>query len=172
MHSLLMLLCIYRVLLRGKKNVHYIDELKKQGATWVRKQDFWLFGTATFKDGNQITDRQVVADAQHFFNLLDRHVLTRKQTLLGTRLERLVFLEYGKLGTNAHIHFLIKGTDLKHFKQIYYAAPRIWQSRINKAHNLIIKDNIGLDNTRSEYCWKEVKSHQRDILLTECCHLN
>ena len=141
MHSLLMLLCIYRASVKGKKNVHYIEKLKQQGAHWVRKHDFWLFGTATFKDGNQITDRQVVADAQHFFNALDRHVLTRKQTLQGTRLERLVFLEYGKLGTNAHIHFLIKGTDLKHFKQIYDAAPRIWQSRINKAHNLIIKDN-------------------------------
>jgi hypothetical protein len=161
------LLCIYRVLLKGKKNVHSSNELKQQGATWVRKQGSWLFGTATFKDGNQITDRQVVADAQHFFNTLDRHVLTRKQTLQGTRLERLVFLEYGKLGTNAHIHFFIKGTDLKHFKQIYYAATRIWQSRINQAHNLIIKDNIGSDNTRSEYCWKEVKSHQRDVLLTE-----
>ena len=94
MHSLLMLLCIYRVLLRGKKNVHYINELKQQGATWVRKQYFWLFGTATFKDGNQITDRQVVADAQHFFNVLDRHVLTRKlrQILLFRLQQSFVFL--------------------------------------------------------------------------------
>ena len=130
-----------------------------------------MFGTATFKDGSRIADKQVVADTQHFFNILDRHVLTRKQTLKGTRLERLVFLEHGKLGTNAHIHFLIKGTDLRHFKQIYYAAPSIWQSRISKAHNLIIKDNIGLDNTRSEYCWKEVKSHQRDVLGSELINL-
>jgi hypothetical protein len=80
MNSLFMLLCIYRILLIGKKNVHYVDELKQQGATWVRKQDFWLCGTATFKDGNKITDRQVVADAQYFFNVLDRQALTRKQT--------------------------------------------------------------------------------------------
>ena len=113
-----------------------------------------------------------MADAQHFFNAVDRHVLKRKKTLLGTRLERLVFLEYGKLGTNAHIHFLIKGADFKYFKQIYYAAPQFWQQRIAKAHNLVIKDNIGRDNTRSEYCWKEIKSYHRDVLLTECCHLS
>ena len=152
--------------------MHYIDELKKQGANWVRKQDFWLFGTATFKDGNQITDRQVVADAQHFFNILDRQILERKDTSRGKRLDRLVFLEHGRLGANTHIHFFIKGTHLRQYKAITKYAPKIWQERIAKAHNLLLKDNIGLDDTRSEYCWKEIKSYQRDVLLTECCHLS
>jgi len=48
------LLCIYRVLLKGKKNVHYIEELKQQSANWVGKKDFWLFGATTFKDGRRI----------------------------------------------------------------------------------------------------------------------
>ena len=152
--------------------MQFTERLKLDGAAWVRSQNFWLFGTATFKDGSRTNDSDTISDAKHFFNILDRQILERKDTSQGKRLDRLVFLEHGRLGANAHIHFLIKGTDLRHFKQIYYAAPSIWQSRINKAHNLIIKDNIGLDNTRSEYCWKEVKSHQRDVLLTECCHLN
>lgn len=152
--------------------MQYIDRLRQDGATWVRSQNFWMFGTATFKDGTQMQDNDAVADAKHFFNILDRHVLTRKQTHEGKRLDRLVFLEHGKLGANTHIHFFIKGTHLKQYKVIANLAPLIWQNRIAKAHNLLLKDNIGLDNTRSEYCWKEIKSYQRDVLLTECCHLS
>lgn len=148
------------------------ERLKVDGADWVRRQNFWLFGTATFKDGSRVTDMDAVADAKYFFNTLDRHVLTRKQTLQGERLNRLVFLEHGRQGANTHIHFFIKGTHLKQYKAISTLAPQIWQQRITKAHNLVIKDNIGLDNTRSEYCWKEIKPYQRDVLLTECCHLS
>ena len=138
----------------------------------MRSQNFWLFGTATFKDGMQTQDADAVADAKHFFNILDRTILTRKQSHEGKRLDRIVFLEHGKLGSNTHIHFFIKGTHLMQYKAITNLAPQIWQQRITKAYNLIIKDNIGLDNTRSEYCWKEIKSYQRDVLLTECCHLS
>jgi len=152
--------------------VQFAERLRLDGAEWVRSQNFWLFGTATFKDGTRVTDNDATSDAKHFFNILDRHVLTRKQTLEGKRLDRLVFLEHGRLGANTHIHFFIKGTHLKHYKAISYLAPHNWQERIVKAHTLVIKDNIGLDNTRSEYCWKEIKSYQRDVLLTECCHLS
>ena len=152
--------------------MQYVDRLKQDGATWVRSQNFWLFGTATFKDGTQTQDADAVADAKHFFNILDRTILTRKQSHEGKRLDRIVFLEHGKLGSNTHIHFFIKGTHLMQYKAITNLAPQIWQQRITKAYNLIIKDNIGLDNTRSEYCWKEIKSYQRDVLLTECCHLS
>ena len=152
--------------------MQYVDRLKHDGATWVRNQNFWMFGTATFKDGTQMQGNDAVADAKHFFNILDRHIFTRKQTHVGKRLDRLVFLEHGKLGANTHIHFFIKGTHLKQYKAIACLAPQIWQQRIAKAHNLVIKDNIGLDNTHSEYCWKEIKSYHRDVLLTECCHLS
>ena len=152
--------------------MQYVDRLKQDGATWVRSQNFWLFGTATFKDGTQTQDADAVADAKYFFNILDRTILSRKQSHEGKRLGRLVFLEHGKLGSNTHIHFFIKGTHLMQYKAITNLAPQIWQQRITKAYNLIIKDNIGLDNTRSEYCWKEIKSYQRDVLLTECCHLS
>ncbi len=152
--------------------MQFVNRLRLEGAEWVRKQNFWLFVTATFKNGTRIADSDAIADAKHFFNILDRHLLTRKEMLKGKRLDRLVFLEHGRLGSNTHIHFFIKGTHLKQYKEINDLAPQLWHERITNAHNLIIKDNIGLDNTRSEYCWKEVKSHQRDVLLTECCHLN
>ena len=136
--------------------MQFTERLKLDGAKWVRSQNFWLFGTATFKDGSRIYDSDAISDAKHFFNILDR----------------LVFLEHGRFGANTHIHFFIKGTHLRQYKAITKYAPKIWQERIAKAHNLILKDNIGLDDTRSEYCWKEIKSYQRDVLLTECCHLS
>jgi len=81
--------------------VQFIDRLKQDGATWVRNQNFWMFGTATFKNGTQMQDNDAVADAKHFFNILDR----------------LVFLEHGKLGANTHIYFFIKGTQPIHQRQ-------------------------------------------------------
>lgn len=152
--------------------MQFVERLKLEGAEWVRSQNFWLFGTATFKDGSRLTDSDATNDAKHFFNILDRQILKRKETLQCKRLDRLVFLEHGRLGANTHIHFFIKGTHLSQYKAIAKYAPMIWQERISKAHNLILKDNIGLDDTRSEYCWKEIKSYQRDVLLTECCHLS
>ena len=152
--------------------MQFIERLKLDGANWVRRQNFWLFGTATFKDGSRKYDSDAISDAKYFFNILDRQILERKDTSQGKRLDRLVFLEYGCLGANTHIHFFIKGTHLTQYKTIKLYAPKIWQERIAKAHNLILKDNIGLDDTRSEYCWKEIKSLQRDVLLTECCHLS
>ena len=152
--------------------MQFAERLKLDGAKWLRSQNFWLFGTATFKDGSRVTDSDVISDAKHFFNILDRQILNRKESMQGKRLDRLVFLEHGRLGANTHIHFFIKGTHLKQYKAIADLSPQIWQQRIKKAHNLVIKDNIGLDETRSEYCWKEIKYSQRDVLLTECCHLS
>jgi hypothetical protein len=151
---------------------HIKERIKKEGAEWVRKQNFWLFGTATFKDGSQVTAEQAVADAKHFFNILDRSILKRKELAEGNRLERIVFLEYGRLGANTHIHFFIKGKELRDYREIYFLSNTIWQKRIVKAHNLVIKDNLGVDDTRSEYCWKELTTQHSDVLLTECCYLN
>lgn len=150
--------------------MHFVERMRIDGAKWVRQQNFWLFGTATFIDGSQITDAQATADAKHFFNILDRKLLTRKQLNEGTRLERLVFLEHGKLGANTHLHFFIKGNHWRHYRQISESCS-IWQSRIGLAHNLIIKDNLGVDNTRSEYCWKEFTEKRSDVLLPDCCFL-
>jgi hypothetical protein len=108
--------CIYRINLTGRKNVNYVEKFKQQGTKWVRSNGFLLFGTATFKDGSQISDTDAASDTQHFFNIFDIHILSRKQTAQGTRLDRLVFLEHGRLGANVHINFFIKGTNLKHFK--------------------------------------------------------
>lgn len=147
------------------------DCIRRDGAAWLREQNFWLFGTATFKDGSQVTGEQAIADSKHFFNILDRRMLTRKELAAGLRLERLVFLEYGRLGVNTHMHFFIKGRRWRHYREIYSACDEIWQERISKAHNLLIRDNLGVDDTRSEYCWKELSAQHSDVLLTECCFL-
>ena len=118
--------------------------------------DVRIFGTATFKNGSQITNDQAIADAKYFFNILDRQMLTRKQLSNGDRLERLVFLEHGKLGTNKYIHFFIKGQHLRDYKIIWRKSEEIWPQRIANGYDLVIKDNIGVDHTRSEYYWKEL----------------
>ncbi|OJA06895.1 hypothetical protein [Halomonas sp. QHL1] len=151
--------------------MHYLEKTKIDGATWVRQQNFWLFGTATFKDGSQTSDEQAIADATHFFNILDRKLLTRRELSEGIRLERLVFLEHGKLRANTHIHFFIKGNHLKHYRQIYHNSIDIWESRIQKGHSMLMKNNISADDTRSEYCWKELTEREGDVLLIECCYL-
>ena len=98
--------------------MQFTERLKLDGAEWVRSQNFWLFGTATFKDGSRINDSDAISDAKHFFNILDRQILERKDTSQGKRLDRLVFLEHGRLGANTHIHFFIKGTHLRQYKAI------------------------------------------------------
>ena len=150
----------------------FVEQLKLEGAEWVRSQNFWLFGTATFKDGSRLTDSDATYEAKHFFDIFDRQILKRKETMQGKRLDRLEFLEHGRLGANTHIHFFIKGRHLNQNKAITKYAQIIWQERISKVYILVLKDNIGLDDTRSEYWWKETKTYQRDILPTECCHLS
>ena len=80
--------------------MQFTERLKLDGAEWVRSQNFWLFGTATFKDGSRINDSDAISDAKHFFNVLDRQILEHKDTSKGKRLDRLVFLEHGRLGEN------------------------------------------------------------------------
>jgi hypothetical protein len=63
--------------------VQFVERLKLEGAEWVRSQNFWLFGTATFKDGSRLTDSDASNDARHFFNILDRQILKRKETMQG-----------------------------------------------------------------------------------------
>ena len=76
------------------KKVQFSERIKLEGAEWVRSQNFWLFGTGTFKDGSRLTDSDATYDAKYFFNILDRHILKRKETMQGKRLDRLVFLEH------------------------------------------------------------------------------
>ena len=76
--------------------MQFMERLKLEGAEWVRSQNFWLFGTATFKDGSRLKDSNASHDAKHFFNILDRQILKRKETMPGKRFDRLVFLEHGR----------------------------------------------------------------------------
>ena len=36
--------------------MQFTERIKLEGAEWVRSQNFWLFGTVTFKDGSRLTD--------------------------------------------------------------------------------------------------------------------
>ena len=151
---------------------HWIaKKIKEEGRLWVMKQNFWLFGTATYKDGSAIDVRTAECNSRRFFNALDRSVLARKELKEGNRLPRLVFVEKGRLRANTHIHFFIKGFDWKHLRIICDNAKQLWPQRIEQAANVIITDNFATNSDRAGYAWKEVWAYQRDALLLDCCHL-
>jgi predicted pyridoxine 5'-phosphate oxidase superfamily flavin-nucleotide-binding protein len=145
--------------------------IEREGSAWITKQQFWLFGTATYCNGTEINEQQVTRNARHFFNLLDRKIITRRDYNEGNRLQRLVFVEGGKTRTNTHLHFLIKGHKWHHYRQICSLAPAIWAKNIIKARDLVIEENFGLGIKRGTYCWKEYDDYDADSLLVDCCHL-
>jgi hypothetical protein len=148
------------------------EKIKEQGSRWVAEQRFWLFGTATYFDGADIDIDEATADAKHFFNVLDRQLISKANLKQGCRLPRLVFIEQGRSRSNTHIHFFIKGNKWQDYRQIFKQAPTCWKEKIQKSHNLIIKDNLGTKQFRSAYCWKEYDSLYAYSLLVDCCHLN
>ncbi len=118
-----------------QSNILWDEKLRKEGASWVQKGDFWLFGTLTFyEQGKCITaedDRQ--KQLRYLFNALDRNLLPRRFTHTDLkkdkklkqyynkqqcrerhkatfRLERVVYDELGKNRHLSHAHFFIKGT--------------------------------------------------------------
>ena len=140
-----------------RTNDHWLaQQIKEQGRLWVMQQHFWLFGTATYKDGSQVTSDDAQRNARRFFNKLDRSVLNRKQIAQGQRLPRLVFVEQGRLSANTHLHFFIKGFDLMHYRSIRSNAKQLWSSLINAAADIVMIDNITANSDRAGYCWKEV----------------
>jgi hypothetical protein len=147
------------------------ERIKQAGSAWLAQQQFWLFGTAAYKDGTDISEAEATQDAKHYFNAIDKKILARKDYDEGRRLQRFVFLETGRHRINTHIHFFIKGTHLKQYRHIKHAAEQLWEQRIKKAKNIIVLDNIEHINERKGYCWKEFDSLDSKVLLLQCCHL-
>lgn len=148
------------------------ERMRRDGRLWVLKQRFWLFGTATYIDGSTVTFEDATRNGRRFFNALDRAVLPRKQINSGDRLQRLVFIEQGRLRANTHIHFFIKGFEWPHYHTIKAEAERLWPSLIETAADIRMQDNVTAYADRAGYCWKELRNLQTDLLLTECCHLD
>jgi hypothetical protein len=145
-----------------------IGWIRKAGSEWVRKQNYWLFGTCMYRDGSIVDEWRLIRDAKLFFNALDRNILTRKLTRSGKRLERLVFAEHGQAGVNAHMHFFIKGTEPKQRDLIVVAAERLWREKIAGARDCVVLDNTCAN--RAGYGWKEFGNLAAKTLLVECCY--
>jgi hypothetical protein len=156
---------------RNTRNKTQQTRIQQAGSIWLAQQQFWLFGTATYRDGTEVGEDEAIRDARHYFNTIDKAILARKDYDQGRRLQRLVFLETGKQRINTHIHFYIKGTQLKQYRHIKAAAETLWTQRIAKAHSIVLLDNIEHNNERKGYCWKEFDCLESTILLLDCCHL-
>ena len=146
--------------------------IRDDGRLWIMKQKFWLFGTATFFHGENVSFEEATRHGRRFFNALDRRVLPRKQVNDGRRLQRLVFVERGRTRANTHIHFFVKGFEWSHYHAISEAAEQLWPNMIEHAADIELRDNVDAYAERAGYCWKEVRSDLHDVLMLECCHLD
>ena len=168
----------------------------EDGGSWVARQQFWLFGTATYKKGIWVSRKKAESNIKYFFNKLDREVICRKDYREKKRLPRMVFIEKGKTGEETHMHFYIKGRKPSDYKVIKLLCEKIWAEEIHKARDILMLDNIEHNNARKYYPWKEAHSEQyahkqkvdwdklnkgellaadvitADILLLDCCHIN
>jgi hypothetical protein len=163
------------------------QKIKEEGRLWVMKQNFWLFGTALYRDGSLVNLQKASRNARKFFNRLDRQILKRKELNAGVRLPRLVFFESGRQRINGHMHFFIKGLHWQHYRQIVQHAEAIWtrvdeikdengenderREFISGARDLRIGDNITANTDRAGYCFKEIRRGNWDCIVTECSHL-
>jgi len=169
----------------------------EKGSSWIAQQQFWLFGTATYYNGETISRAEAESDAKHFFNILDRKIISRKDYNENRRLKRLVFVETGRTRDNTHIHFYIKGRNLMDYKKIWRLSEDIWGDRIKKGRDLEIRDNIDGNYERKGYTFKESDKEQyahtqiknwrkqqkeereilasdvmtADVLLVDCCYI-
>lgn len=148
------------------------EQIRKEGTAWVMKQRFWLFGTATYTHGADVTFEDATRHGRRFFNALDRAVLPRKQLREGQRLRRLAFIERGRLRANTHIHFFIKGFEWPQYHSICNSSKQLWNTLIDGAADIRLQDNVTANTDRAGYCWKEVRGDLADVLLTDCCHLD
>jgi len=152
------------------------EELRKQivdeGSKWVAQQDFWLFGTATYCNGDLVSREKAERDARYFFNMLDRKLLKRIDYEEGRKLDRLVFIETGRTRSNTHMHFFIKGNDYVSYKQIEELCVNLWDKKIENRHNLKMLDNKTAGNRRNGYCWKEMNDLNADVFHAASSHIN
>ena len=147
------------------------QRIREQGTVWIAQQQFWLFGTARYFDGTRIGRHEAEQDCRHYFNTIDKQLLTRRDYNEGRRLQRLVFIETGRNRVNTHIHFFIKGTHLRQYRHIKAACEANWTKHIFKASDILVQDNIDLIHERKGYCWKEFDRLDSQVLFTQCCHL-
>jgi len=157
-----------------EKTIHQLNKYRTVGTAWVVQQQFWFFGTLKFIDGEQIRDAQAIQDCSYFFNKLDRRILgSTAVQRKGQRLSRLVFMEHGKTGNNTHFHFFIKGKTQAHFRQILKAASDIWHSqKMARTLDLRLEDNLGNEEGRAYYGWKEMRTFEKETLVPTLCHLS
>ena len=141
---------------------------RKAGALWTFEQKFWLFGTATYEQGDMVGLEQVERNARRYFNALDRAVLPKAKVREGIRLQRHVFAEQGRLRANTHIHFFVKGRAWHHYASIRRHAQGLWVSLIAGARDLVLLDNLSLNKQRAGYGWKELRSYDDYTPLYSC----
>lgn len=146
-----------------------VGKIRAAGTAWTLEGKYWLFGTATYKQGDLVSAEKLERDACRFFNALDRAVLPRIDVNAGRRLPRLVYAENGRFGANRHIHFYIKGWLQDHYGLIERHAEHAWLKTVDGARDVKLKDCSQPGTRRGSYGWKEYKQLGNINLLLDCC---
>lgn len=146
------------------------DKLKEAMGDWIASNNFTLFGTATYIHPTNVRIEKAHRDASHYVRLLSRrilgkHLVDRKNIYL----PMMMFVERGRNRDNTHLHFFTKGYTLKHTKQIITYANEIWQSKIDYALDVVIKDEY--EAQRRTYTMKEQLALDDEILCPKACFL-
>lgn len=146
-----------------------VGKIRAAGKAWTQASNYWLFGTATYKQGDLVSADKLERDARRFFNALDRAILPRVAVKAGIRLPRHVYAENGRFGLNRHMHFFLKGRLWPHHGLILHHAEPLWLKTVFGARDLTLEDCLQPNNRRSGYGWKEYKRLADTTLLASCC---
>ena len=146
-----------------------VGKTRAAGTAWTEAGNYWLFGTATYRQGDLVSADKLERDARRFFNALDRAVLPRVAVKAGIRLQRHVYVELGRYRRNRHKHFFIKGRPWHDHSLICRHAERLWLKTAAGARDVTLEDCLQPNNRRSGYGWKEYGQLADSTLLASCC---
>lgn len=147
-------------------------EQERALAEWLANYDWQVFGTLKFTDGESIAERNGEAIARKFFNSLDRAYLGKSKVDAGHRLERVVFKQFGRSGSNLHFHFVaIPTSSVAHFCE---TARCLWD---NASTRTMGYENTVIEPVRSatrsgSYGLHEYRKLGADTLFLDATHLH
>lgn len=113
-----------------------VKQQQRAWETWINSEDWDIFGTLNFASLHHLarTDRNDVCGKiwRSFFSEADR-ALYGQQRMQQMRFDRAVFVQYGAIGVNPHVHFLAKSPI--QVDQFCILLNALWASMFDFAAN-------------------------------------
>lgn len=133
---------------------------------WMDELAYPYFVTLSYNYQSVTSLVRAKKSLSRFFNALDKKVRTKEELAMGQRIERMVYIESGKSGTNYHSHFFYKPKSQMDNLRIQYWIHELWTTKVRFAEDVVIKTN-GEGDDRHGYCMKEYFENQEDKFFPE-----